>query len=87
MRKAEAELRGAEQRLAVTASSIDQAREAFRITESRYSAGFSSVTDLIQGQTALLEVQTRHLVSTYEQRMAVIALELAAGQLNESKIE
>jgi outer membrane protein len=87
VRRAEAELRGAQQRLEVTATAIEQAREALRISESRYAAGLTSVTELIQQQTALLDVQTRHLASTYEQRTAVIALELAAGSLDESKIQ
>jgi outer membrane protein len=87
VRRGQAELKGAQQRLEVAAVAIDQSKEALRIVESRYAAGLSSVTDLIHGQTALLEVQTRYLASTYEQRLAVIALELAAGHLDETKID
>jgi outer membrane protein TolC len=54
-----------------------------RITQNRYEAGLGNVTDLLRNETAVLESRTRYLAAVHDQRIAVVALELAAGRLTE----
>jgi outer membrane protein TolC len=81
VRKAHAEARSAAERIAVTAAAIAQAEESLRIIRNRYEGGLATVTELLRADTALLEARTRRLAAVYDQRMAAIALELAAGTL------
>jgi outer membrane protein TolC len=52
-----------------------------RITQNRYEAGISNVSDLLRTETAVLEARTRHLAAIRDQRIAAGMLELAAGTL------
>lgn len=81
VRRAYADLRAAQQRIEVAKASIAEAEESLRITQNRYEAGFSTVTDLLRTETAVLEAKTRHLAAIHDQRVAAAALELAAGTL------
>ena len=58
-----------------------EAEESLRITQNRYEAGISNVTDLLRTETAVLEARTRHLAAVRDQRVAAAMLELAAGTL------
>jgi len=42
----------------------------------------ANVTDILRADTALLDARTRRLAAIYDQRMAAIAIEAAAGTLN-----
>ena len=76
-----ADLRAAQQRIEVAKASVDEAEESLRITQNRYEAGISNVTDLLRTETAVLEARTRHLAAIHDQRIAAAMLELAAGTL------
>ncbi len=82
VRQAWADLRAAEQRIEVAKASVAEAEESLRITQNRYEAGMSNVTDLLRTETAVLESRTRYLAAVHDQRVAAIQLELAAGKLN-----
>jgi outer membrane protein TolC len=82
VRRAYADLRAANQRIEVARASVAEAEESLRITQNRYEAGMSNVTDLLRTETALLEARTRHLSAIHDQRIAAAALELAAGTLS-----
>jgi outer membrane protein len=82
VRRAYADLRAAEQRIEVARASVAEAEESLRITQNRYEAGMSNVTDLLRTETALLEARTRHLAAIHDQRIAAAMLELAAGTLS-----
>ncbi|MBY0502915.1 MAG: TolC family protein [Bryobacteraceae bacterium] len=82
VRRAFADLRAAQQRIEVAGASVDEATESLRITQDRYAAGLSSVTDLLRTETAVLEARTRHLGAIHDSRIAAIMLELAAGTLS-----
>jgi outer membrane protein TolC len=41
------------------------------------------VTDLLRTETALLEARNRRLAAIYDQRLAAVSLELAAGTLSD----
>lgn len=82
MRRAYAGLRAAEQRIEVAQAAVAEARESLRITQNRYEAGMSNVTDLLRNETAVLESSTRYLAAVHDQRVAALMVELAAGRLS-----
>jgi outer membrane protein TolC len=84
VRRAYADLRAAAQRIEVTDAAVAEAEESLRITQNRYEAGLSNVTDLLRTETAVLEARTRRLAAIHDQRIAAAMLELAAGTLTES---
>jgi outer membrane protein len=81
VRRAWAGLRAAQQRIEVSRASVAEAEESLRITQNRYEAGMSNVTDLLRNETAFLETRTRYLAAIHDQRIAATMLELAAGRL------
>lgn len=82
VRKAQADAQAATERIAASEAAIAQAEETLRILRNRYSAGLATITDLLRAETALLETKTRKLAAVYDQRMAAIQVERAAGTLN-----
>jgi outer membrane protein TolC len=81
VRQALAGARSAQERITVASSAIAQAEETLRIVQNRYGAGLAAVTEVLRAQTALLETKTRRLAAIYDQRMAAVAVEHAAGTL------
>lgn len=79
--RAWAELRAAEQRIESARAAQTEAEESLRISQNRYEAGLSTVTDLLRVETALLETKTRYLAAVHDQRIAATTLEFAAGTL------
>jgi outer membrane protein len=79
--RAYADLHAATQRIEVAKASVGEAEESLRITQNRYEAGISNVTDLLRTETTVLEARTRHLAAVRDQRIAAAMLELAAGTL------
>ncbi|MCP5119113.1 MAG: TolC family protein, partial [bacterium] len=82
VRKANADLQAARERIAVASAAVTQAEESLRITKNRYEAGLNTVTELLRNETALLESKTRRLAAIYDQRVAAAMLQLAAGSLS-----
>jgi outer membrane protein TolC len=82
VRRAWADLRASEQRIEAAKATVAEAEESLRITQNRYQAGMSNVTDLLRTETAVLEARTRYLAAVHDQRIAATMLELAAGRLN-----
>ena len=83
VRRAYADYRSAAERIDVTQAAVAMAEESLRITKNRYESGLSNVTDLLRTETALLEVRNRRLAAIYDQRIAAVTLELAAGTLSD----
>jgi len=79
--RAYADLRAATQRIEVAQASVAEAEESLRITQNRYEAGISNVTDLLRTETTVLDARTRYLAAIRDQRVAAAMLELAAGTL------
>ena len=79
--RAYADLHAATQRIDVAQASVAEAEESLRITQNRYEAGISNVTDLLRTETTVLDARTRHLAAVRDQRVAAAMLELAAGTL------
>lgn len=82
VRRAYADFQSANQRIDVASAAVSMAEESLRITKNRYDNGLSNVTDLLRTETALLEARTRRLAAVYDQRLAAVNLELAAGSLS-----
>ena len=82
VRRAWADLRAAQQRIEVAKAAVAEAEESLRITQNRYQAGMSNVTDLLRNETAVLESRTRYLAAVHGQRIAATMLDLAAGRLS-----
>jgi len=82
VRRAWADLRAAVERIEVAKAAVTEAEESLRITQNRYEAGMSNVTDLLRTETAVLESRTRFLAAVHDQRLAAANLELAAGRLS-----
>ena len=81
VRRAWAELRAAQQRIESARAAEAEAEESLRISQNRYEAGLSTVTDLLRVETALLETKTRYLAAAHDQRIAAMMLDFAAGSL------
>jgi outer membrane protein TolC len=81
VRRAYADLRASQQRIEVSRAAVAEAEESLRITQNRYEAGMTNVTDLLLNETAVLESRTRYLAAVHDQRLAATLLELAAGRL------
>ncbi len=82
VRRAWADLRAAVQRIEVAKAAQAEAEESLRITQNRYEAGISNVTDLLRNETAVLESRTRYLAAAHDECIAATMLELAAGRLS-----
>jgi len=82
VRRAWAGLSAARQRIEVAREAVAQAEESLRITQNRYQAGMSNVTDLLRTETAVLESRTRYLAAVHDERVAATLLEWAAGRLS-----
>lgn len=81
VRRASADLHAATQRIEIARASVVEAEESLRITQNRYEAGFSNVSDLLRTETALLEARTRQLAAIRDQRVAAAMVELTSGTL------
>jgi len=82
VRRAYADLRAAQQRIEVAQAATAEAEESLRITQNRYEAGMSNVTDLLRNEVAVLESRSRFLAAVHDQRIAAAMLDLAAGRLS-----
>ncbi len=79
---AQSEFKAATERIAVGEASVSQAEESLRILRNRYQNGLANITELLRAQSALVEARTRRLAAVYDQRIAAIRIEQAAGLLN-----
>lgn len=84
VRRAWAELNAAQKRIDSARAAQAEAEESLRISQNRYEAGLSTVTDLLRVEAALLETRTRYQAAVHDQRIAAAALELATGTLTAS---
>lgn len=82
VRRAYADWKAAEHRIVSASATVTEAEESLRITQNRYGAGLSTISDVLRAEAALLDTRTRHLAAIHDQRLAAAMLELAAGNLN-----
>jgi outer membrane protein TolC len=77
-------LKAANERLAVTEKSVEQAEESAKLTRNRFEQGMAISTQLIDAESALVAARVRRAESESDQRIAVAALRkaLALPQLD-----
>jgi len=77
-------LKAADERLAVTEKTIEQATESTSLTRNRFEQGLALSTQLIDSETALLAARVRRAEAESDQRIAIAALRkaLALPQLD-----
>lgn len=77
----------ANERLAVTQKSIEQAAESEKLTRNRFEQGLALSTQLIDAETALVAARVRRAEATADQRIAIAALRkaLALPQLDSTE--
>jgi outer membrane protein len=64
----------------VARNAVVVAREGFRVQQSRYSAGATTILDLITSQVALSEAEAARVQADYSRRLALAGLESILGR-------
>jgi outer membrane protein TolC len=68
-------------RIAVSASSVQEAEEGLRIVQKRYEVGMTTFVDVLGAESALIRARTNVLQALYDNNIAEADLKLAAGTL------
>jgi outer membrane protein TolC len=78
------DLKTANERLAVTGKSVEQAEESARLTRGRFEQGLALSTQLIDAETSLVVARVRRAEAEADQRIAIASLRkaLALPQLD-----
>lgn len=70
----------AEERLSLTKSAVDVAREDLRVIEARYRVGASVILDLLTSQTNMTEAETNLVTARFDYLLARAGLEALVGR-------
>lgn len=73
----------ARERVKVAAGAVEQAQEVMRIVRDRYQTGLTTITEVLQAQTALVRTRLNLLFSRYEYFIGYANLLIAAGRLTD----
>ncbi len=68
-------------RIAATASSVQEAEEGLRIVQKRYGTGMTTFVDVLGAESALIRARTNALQALYDNNIAQAELKLAKGTL------
>lgn len=82
--QARLDLQAAEERLAVSGKTVEQASESASLTRNRFAQGLALTTQLIDAETALIAARVRRAETESDERIAIAALRkaLALPQLD-----
>ncbi|MCC6475677.1 TolC family protein [bacterium] len=80
VRQALAERTGAMLRMEAASVALTSGREQLRVTEARYAQGVAQMTDLLDSQTALRELEMRELTARYDKLTSEYRLKFVTGQ-------
>jgi len=82
--QAQLDLKAADERLAVSSKTVEQATESAKLTRGRFEQGLALSTQLIDSETALVSARVRRAEAESDQRIAIAALRkaLALPQLD-----
>ncbi len=75
------ELQTSRERIAATASSVEEAEEGLRIVQKRYEGGMTPFVDVLGAESALIRARTNALQALYDNNVADAELKLAKGTL------
>jgi len=70
-----------QERIAATASSVQEAEEGLRIVQKRYEVGMTTFVDVLGAENALIRSRTSALQALYDNNVAQAELKLASGTL------
>lgn len=79
VQQARAALREADERLAVSAKSVQLAEESVKLTRERFETGLALAAQLIDAETALTAARVRRVEADTDRRVAIAALRRALG--------
>ena len=85
VRQALAEQTSAGLRAQAATAALTAGRENLRVTEARYAQGIAKMTDLLDAQTALRELEVRELTARYDVLLAGYRIRFVTGQTLLSK--
>ncbi len=68
-------------RIAASATSVEQADEGLRIVQKRYEVGMTTLVDVLGAENALIRSRTNALQALYDNNVAEAQLKLAMGTL------
>jgi outer membrane protein TolC len=80
IRGAQVSVRDAEERMRVTALSVEEARRALVVEQERYRVGAGSSIEVIDAQVALTRAETNAIRATNDYRIALAQLDYALGR-------
>lgn len=85
--QARLDLNAADERLAVTSKTVEQAEESASLTRNRFAQGLALSTQLIDSETALVAARVRRAEAESDRQIAIAALRkaLALPQLDSGK--
>ena len=68
-------------RIAATASTVQEAEEGLRIVQKRYEVGMTTLVDVLGAESALIRTKTNALQALFDNNIAHAELKLATGTL------
>jgi outer membrane protein TolC len=68
-------------RIAASASSVQEAAEGLRIVQKRYETGMTTFVDVLGAENSLIRARTNALQALYDNNLAQAELKLATGTL------
>ena len=71
-------------RLAATEKAVEQALESLRIEKEKYDLGKGTITDVLDAESALLEMRTNRYAAITDYNLQIAFLRFATGEGNES---
>ncbi|WP_138431497.1 TolC family protein [Fodinibius saliphilus] len=80
VKQARRSLQQAQKQLNFAKSSVEQAREDFRIRKNRYNQGLEKTTDLLAAETKLAQTRAQRLNAMYQYNLSIATLELLLEQ-------
>jgi outer membrane protein TolC len=81
VRQAYYNLAASSDRIAATASSVQEAEEGLRIVQKRYETGMTTFVDVLGAESSLIRARTNALQALYDNNIAQAELKLAKGTL------
>jgi outer membrane protein TolC len=79
VRQSFGDLEAAQLRFDAATAALASGRENLRVMDERYREGVAKMTDLLDAQTALRELEVRELNARYDRYLSLYRLRLAAG--------
>lgn len=79
VRQAFLELSTAKKKIAVTSKAVEQAEEALRIVENRYSNGLTTIVEVLKSETELTEANLRQVSALHDYAVGFEKLKYATG--------